>query len=404
MDGNKLESLPVGIFKILKTLAKLSIAENPIKSIEVGIFDNNLQLQEMEVSTRLPSLPGQLLEDMKPTMLHFGSNLLQKLPDGFFKEQTRLLTLYLDYNSLTDLDPDLFTSLTKLEVLYLDYNSLTDLDPDLLTSLTKLEVLYADANKIVSIPDPELLFKYNNKMLVYNLQENSMICDCSAKNVYFFAKRVLAENNCILTADCSHVSGRKTSLCGLEKSFFDGCVDVTNNNTSSESTTTLIHIEEEHESETGRKHCPLWLNDEYVLFVLMITKTIISKFLCKDETHDTTSADITTETTDETAEHEEENESETGFTATATFAAAGAVASTLAVYGLSKTMLKRINTSSVSPHKGFGGDNSDREDTLNKNKSTTNTAINGADKEKKSNNQMSIPMDDDVSNIGLFVN
>lgn len=44
----------------------------------------------------------------------------------------------------------------------------------------------------------------------------------------------------------------------------------------------------------------------------MITKTIIFKFLCKDVTHDTTSADITTETTDETAEHEEENESETG--------------------------------------------------------------------------------------------
>ncbi|XP_063418034.1 uncharacterized protein LOC134700584 [Mytilus trossulus] len=123
-----------------------------------------------------------------------------------------------------------------------------------------------------------------------------------------------------------------------------------------------------------------------------------------DVTNDTTSSE-TTQTITHTTEDitavmpeqsaEDENESETGFTATATFAAAGAAAGMLTVYGLSKTLFKKLDTSSVSPNKDVGGNTSDKGDTSNIDTSMTNTAKNGTEKEKQTSNHLPFPRDDD---------
>ena len=153
LQGNRISSLPAGIFDGLTSLWRLHLEGNRISSLPAGIFDDLTNLGLLYLSgNEIVSLDADLFENntgLLYLLLH--RNMISSLPAGIFDDLTGLFFLALSYNNLSSLDADLFDGLTGLGYLYLNNNDISSLNANLFDGLDALTVLYLNNNDISSL-------------------------------------------------------------------------------------------------------------------------------------------------------------------------------------------------------------------------------------------------------------
>jgi len=124
LAGNRLKSLPEGVFNGLTSLQVLRLDHNQLTSLSAGVF-NGLSLQTLG--------------------LH--NNKLTTLPEGVFSGLTSLKELWLDHNDLAGLSAGVFNGLS-LQTLGLHNNKLTTLPEGVFSGLTSLQNLGLKNNQL----------------------------------------------------------------------------------------------------------------------------------------------------------------------------------------------------------------------------------------------------------------
>uniref|UniRef100_A0A3Q3BSF9 LRRCT domain-containing protein n=1 Tax=Kryptolebias marmoratus TaxID=37003 RepID=A0A3Q3BSF9_KRYMA len=123
----------MGAFEGLVNLRTVEISNNPLTSISVGTFQDEIALQ----GNKINELPPNLFPHKgKLSKLSLENNLLTSLPDKYFVGFMKLKTLTLKNNHLTSLPPVLFGEMPRLTELSLQQNNL-----NVFESLVKLKKL-----------------------------------------------------------------------------------------------------------------------------------------------------------------------------------------------------------------------------------------------------------------------
>ncbi|KAL7636493.1 UNVERIFIED_CONTAM: hypothetical protein RMT77_013268 [Armadillidium vulgare] len=155
MKGCQLKEVPLAV-KRLTSLAFLDLAQNDVRTVDIGILD-----------------PMDSL-----TALNLERNLLQDLEAEVFRGVSDTLSsLSLLNNLLTKFPVEAINSLPQLRVLDIGFNLITKLPSDAFSKVNSLTLLAVDGNPLATIP--EEVFKHlNGTLRGLSLGGHYMKCDC----------------------------------------------------------------------------------------------------------------------------------------------------------------------------------------------------------------------------------
>ena len=157
LSHNQLTTLPDGVFDGLTSLWLLDLQENQLTTLPDGVFDSLTGLQDLRLNdnllTALPHGVFDRLTGLQSLTLHW--NQLTTLPDGVFDSLTNYDRghFHLHNNRLTTLPDGVFDSLTRVEVLVLHDNQLTTLPDGVFDGMTSLRELNLHNNRLTTLPD-----------------------------------------------------------------------------------------------------------------------------------------------------------------------------------------------------------------------------------------------------------
>ncbi|KAG1662935.1 Protein artichoke [Nymphon striatum] len=152
---NLAQSVDERSFKELKNLYQFSLHHNNIQFLPKGIFDNNVRLKWIDLSSnKIRSFSG-LFTNLHPQVIRLERNAMTSLRGVFDHEITTLKSLNLAWNLLEEVPLKyLNVYLEDLDELDLSFNNLQTLQNDQFVGLKRLHVLRILSNKIKEIkPD-----------------------------------------------------------------------------------------------------------------------------------------------------------------------------------------------------------------------------------------------------------
>lgn len=71
LSANRIQQLPVNIFRPLTSLAYLYLADNQLSSLDVSLLENNRELTMLEIYNNQINAIGRTFFDNKPSLTHF---------------------------------------------------------------------------------------------------------------------------------------------------------------------------------------------------------------------------------------------------------------------------------------------------------------------------------------------
>ena len=160
LEGNKLRTLPEGLFRNLTSLKKLDLSNNGLEVVEKGSFHGLTKLTEIDLSSnRLSCLPNGIFKDvgndgdngyLYTVTLRLQGNMLSTL-DGAFDGFVMLGRLFLQDNQLSSILPGALKGLNYLDHLDLSNNRLTTLE-HIFDSSFWLRILNIAWNQLGTLP------------------------------------------------------------------------------------------------------------------------------------------------------------------------------------------------------------------------------------------------------------
>lgn len=155
-------------------LSDLVLNQNSLETIQTDAFSDSLKsLQRLSIS----------------------SNLLKSLPSSVFDRLTQLKLLDLHSNQLHFIQRWLFNGLTSLQLLDLSQNQITLIHHEAFNDVPNLVEIRLNNNKIKSLPSfPGTLDR------IY-LYDNPLLCDCVMKDFVKEAKEQFLPKNAVMNTD-----------------------------------------------------------------------------------------------------------------------------------------------------------------------------------------------------------
>ena len=148
LDNKNLRTLKAGDFAGLSGLRDLHLQGNRLTTLPQGLFDDLINLRYLRLGrNELSSLRSDAfsaLAHLRGLWLH--RNRLTELPAGVFADLSHLERLNLNRNRLTTLRADAFVGLTALQRLLLQHNQLSALPDGVFADLAALHTLSLRSN------------------------------------------------------------------------------------------------------------------------------------------------------------------------------------------------------------------------------------------------------------------
>jgi protein toll len=145
--------------------------EDEITRLPEDLFIDMKNLSWVRIRVAKIHLPRNLfapLENLE--FLELGHNKLESLPEGFLRNQRKLVQLNLWGNSLKNLKKESFVGLDLVRELDLSANGMESLESDVLYHFTNLTDINLNANNFKALPED--LFQNNRKLKIVRLLEN----------------------------------------------------------------------------------------------------------------------------------------------------------------------------------------------------------------------------------------
>eukprot|EP00055_Hartaetosiga_balthica_P014766 m.82972 g.82972 ORF g.82972 m.82972 type:complete len:1671 (-) comp8681_c1_seq1:145-5157(-) len=217
----------------LNEMTRLTMDQNNIFSLPVGIFRNMFKLTRLDMHNNF--IKGELLPlfvDLHSlTSINFHNNQIDSLAHGAFDGLSSLLGLNLNDNRLRSLpDNDIFSPLTRLQALHMRENRITMLPTHVFDPLNDLTVLDLSVNALSELP--EGVFEFTTKvvqLLMANNQLDSLPLSVFSK---LFGLKELQLNSNQLTEvkedifssghDLEMLSLERNRIQHIEQGTFDG--------------------------------------------------------------------------------------------------------------------------------------------------------------------------------------
>ncbi|KAL1459175.1 hypothetical protein WDU94_011182 [Cyamophila willieti] len=131
LQGNPgLKELPADLFKGTPDLIFLTLRNNKIAQLDIGVFQHLKKLD----------------------FLDLGNNEISELDPRIFRNLTSLTGLNIDNNPLINLKPALFTNVPNLRTLDITQININALESGVFDDLVKLQTLHANKNKFQTFP------------------------------------------------------------------------------------------------------------------------------------------------------------------------------------------------------------------------------------------------------------
>ncbi|KAM6465542.1 leucine-rich alpha-2-glycoprotein [Liasis olivaceus] len=201
LSGNRLKTLPSGLFRNLPELQVLDLSRNLLEDLPPELFTNATSLRQLSISeNQLAELHPSWFETLEQLkFLVLDHNQLKEVPSSCFRKLKKLTSLDLSFNLLHHLSPEMFTGLENVDRLILESNpigciapktfhviprlsmlslanaSLTHIPAGLFESLEYLELLDLSSNELTSLGMP---FLNPTPKLSLDLSGNPWACDC----------------------------------------------------------------------------------------------------------------------------------------------------------------------------------------------------------------------------------
>ncbi|ESP03533.1 hypothetical protein LOTGIDRAFT_137329, partial [Lottia gigantea] len=202
--------IPDNWFRKLYSLKTLKLRQTGIRSIEPGVLDGLLNLQELDLSHNV--MRTAQTESFKPIVqsirrINFRGNMFKTIGDHLFEKMYNLVELDLSDNKLESIHKRSFLDLRQLINLDIRDNKLSNLPGGLFKNLRNLQTLNLAMNTFNNFP--ETLFKigyllkldlsYNRirrlpdsfvhsfpYLEFLNVDKNPLHCDCKSLDVKFY--------------------------------------------------------------------------------------------------------------------------------------------------------------------------------------------------------------------------
>ena len=165
LDGHDLTTVPAGLFTGSTNLIVVKLGNNQLEAVPDDLFDfvttrtgafddfgtNNLAVH-LE-GNKLTTLPAGIFEGSSYiSLLRLSDNQISTLPSGIFSGLANLANLYLHDNRIETLDTALFADLGKLRFLHIQNNRISSLPATVFDDLTILRELRLNGNQLTSLP------------------------------------------------------------------------------------------------------------------------------------------------------------------------------------------------------------------------------------------------------------
>ncbi|GIY83408.1 carboxypeptidase N subunit 2 [Caerostris extrusa] len=171
LSFNKLESIPLEVFRNLHNLVEVDLRENKITYLN-DVFIQNYRLEAVFLSDNNLRSINNLFRGLEYlSIVDLKSNKLQAITSEDFSTTPSLQSLRLTKNNINRIDFEAFTNLPELKNLTLDYNRLESLNGSL-RDLRSLEILFLHGNKLRKIREFDMRNLRNLKRL--NLRANNI--------------------------------------------------------------------------------------------------------------------------------------------------------------------------------------------------------------------------------------
>lgn len=237
LSRNRINVLRRSDLKALGMVRVVSLAENRLETIDNGVFDDAINVQELDLQRNklreIRHLPAKLLglnlaqnqltivpkalaaqqhlvslnlsanriDSNTPFLLNsrqlehldLSNNAFQKVPSGLIQNATNLLSLRLDNNQIDALDDSAFARLTNLDQLTARGNKVVKLSKDTLVGLDNLTKLDLSANAISEIANEA--FNQLLKLLELDLSSNTLLeVPFATRKLYSLTRLDLSDN------------------------------------------------------------------------------------------------------------------------------------------------------------------------------------------------------------------
>ncbi|GIY94241.1 chaoptin [Caerostris extrusa] len=155
LEGNKLQSLPIGLFRnnVHNRLNSINLANNDIEVIETDTF-YKLQIITNIVlfGNKLKVIHSLAFREMTVRSLDLSNNLISHLDGNFLRPVGGTLHyLFLSYNRIPFLDTTTFLFAPNLQVLHLDGNRLSNLPNGVFQNCLMLQIIHIGHNNLSTI-------------------------------------------------------------------------------------------------------------------------------------------------------------------------------------------------------------------------------------------------------------
>lgn len=155
LAGNQLGTLPEALFQGVDGLEILELQDNRLTELPVVLFRSMRGLENVDINldgNRLETLPEGIFDGLHVGDLSMDDNRFRTLPDNVFRG-LNAINIYLQDNQLRSLPEGLFQRMSRLLNLLLRNNRLTELPAGLFQGLSGLIHLELQGNLIVRLPD-----------------------------------------------------------------------------------------------------------------------------------------------------------------------------------------------------------------------------------------------------------
>lgn len=161
-----------GTFRKLKNLVYLDVSHNLLERLEVGVFQDNRQLEIIRLHKNRIESVGKSLNGLAHLhTLVLSNNALKQLSSSLLIGVDNIAMLSLDYNQIVSVDPDALKNCPKLQDLHLNGNHLESV-PTSLTKVLFLKTLDLGENQLVDIANAS--FREMRQLYGLRLTENQL--------------------------------------------------------------------------------------------------------------------------------------------------------------------------------------------------------------------------------------